>query len=289
VGHVKKILSTRRQPQYDRIDNALNAIIDRANERGGARRLYFYFSGHGLAMTDDALSVALCLCDYSRKNRNSALNSGTYLSYLIRCTPFAEIVVLLDCCRTRSVEVPGLPPRRHPCAAPHESAGSTQTFVAFASDVEQAALEAETPESDDDGAPIVHGYFTRVLLSALRGNAASANGGVPARKLEDHLLAEVPRIAGQKQRAKVSNLLSGAVFGSAVPTNTNLQITFAARRGGEIELLGRGLELIGVHNVASGPLDVSLEKGLYALRERRTAEEMSFTFRPGSAVEHVEF
>jgi uncharacterized caspase-like protein len=288
--HVKKVISTRKQPQHDRTDNALNYITDLAEKAGGGRRLYFYFSGHGLAITSDPESVALCLCDYSRKNRNSALNSGIYLNYMKRCAPFSEIVVLLDCCRDRSVEVAGLPPKRHPCATPQETAGSTRTFVAFASDLEKSSYEAEVQEGDDS--KIVHGYFTRALLAALRGDAASPQGGVPARKLAGFLEAEVPRIADQRQRARVFNLLSDdpeALFGSATPARINLHVTFTAARDGEIELIGPHADVIAVHDVAAGPWELGLDRGLYALKERQTDKELLFRFEPGAEVRRVEF
>ena len=284
---MRKILSHRRQPQHDRIDNKLNEITDLAERRAGGRRLYFYFSGHGLAKTDDPDSVLLCLCDFSRdKNRNSALNSEIYLNYIKRCAPFSEVVVLLDCCRDRSVEVPGQTPKRHPCATAHATAGSTRTFVAYATSFEQSAFEAET--EDDAGGKVVHGHFTQALLAALRGDAASAPSGVPAKRLESYLEDQVPRLANQRQQATVHNLLRGdpdAVFGSAAPREPKLRIEFTAARSGEIELIGPRGTVMLVHDVADGPWNLRLDNGLHMLRERRTGLTTPLGLEPTDRVE----
>jgi hypothetical protein len=93
-------------PNFDEIDDHLDRIIKLAEKsHANARRLYFYFSGHGMAARQ--LQTFLCLPRWSNRWRNAALDSQAYSTYLVNSGLFREIVFLFDCCRSYKPSVLG--------------------------------------------------------------------------------------------------------------------------------------------------------------------------------------
>lgn len=173
------------EPLRYQIDRALKEIWDQAQETGG-RRFYFYFSGHGQAQEID--DVALCLANWSRDFRNASLSSRAYRNRILECAPFQDLVVLHDCCRVRSIRATGLGPEIG-CARPADMAGARGTFLAYASEFQKPAYEAEHAggEGVDDEGPIISGHFTEALLAGLYGAASRPQGGVTATELKNIL------------------------------------------------------------------------------------------------------
>jgi Caspase domain len=294
-ANCKLIRSTTQPlgPTREAIDIALDAILTRAEETGG-RRLYFYFSGHGQARLRD--DVALCLSHWSTiRFRHAALSSESYRDMLLRCSPFSELVILLDCCRIRSVDATGLASEIG-CAVPVDDAGSKRFLVGYAAEFQSAAMEAEAAGGaglDDEG-PIVRGHFTEALLSGLYGGAARDEGGVTARGLKRYLENNVPRIARASDHQQIAQVVldfpedAQPVFGSALP-QTNARIAFLPQRRGAILLEGPELRLIREDDAATGPWELMLEPGLHRLVERGTGEEMVLRFQPRGEVTNVAF
>jgi hypothetical protein len=280
-------------PRREAIDMALDQVLTSADMTGG-RRLYFYFSGHGQARS--AADVALCLSHWSATRfRHAALSSESYRDMLLRCSPFAELVILLDCCRIRSVDATGASSEIG-CAVPVDGAGQKRFLLGFATEFQSAAMEAQSAGGaglDDEG-PIVRGHFTEALLAALYGGAARAEGGVTAGALKGYLENNVPRIASahdhQQAAQVVLDFAEGAqpVFGSAVPEG-NVRIAFSPQRQGAILLEGPDLRAIQEGDAATGPWNLTLEPGLHRLLERGSGEEQILRFQPGREVADVAF
>jgi hypothetical protein len=206
-------------PLQDQIDEAFVAIFGLVPATKGTRRLYVYFSGHGMAPTN--LATHLCLANWSERFPNRALDSEEYLQAVLRLGKFSEVVMLFDCCRVRLVAAHGHPPDFN-VPSPGVGAPKSRHFTGFATEFLNSAYEAATAKPDAGQGPLVRGYFTRALLQALRGNAAQAGGGVPASKLKTYLEENTPKLAkadGYDQTPEIVNGLSGdPVFGSAEPT-----------------------------------------------------------------------
>jgi hypothetical protein len=291
------VTSKRRPlgPTQHKIDDALEKIKGKAAKAGGGRRLYFYFSGHGAARSTEDL--ALCMCHWSYERRQAAMNYPGYRRYIRDCAPFSELVFLLDCCRVRKTDVTGRTSELD-CPKPRDDAGKTRLFIGYAATFQQEAKEAEFPRGseDPDEGPIVHGYFTRALLAALRGGAAGPAGGVTASALATFLEDHVPRLArehGHEQDVDVENNLARArepepIFGNALP-EADFRILFTDRRRGEIQLVGPHHEVIRVGDATTGPWDVPLKQGLHMLIECQTGETHSFYFLPEDGVADVFF
>ena len=94
-----------RLPIQTEIDKAFKAIRTQLG-KGKGRRLYVYFSGHGLGR--NTLGADLCMAQWSKDFwRNAALDSEDYQKKVIASGYFRELVFFLDCCRVREVNARG--------------------------------------------------------------------------------------------------------------------------------------------------------------------------------------
>ncbi len=279
-------------PSQHIIDLELGALLKRARIAGG-RRLYFYFSGHGQAWS--STNVALCLSHWSPDMyRNAALSSELYRDVLLRCSPFSEIVVLLDCCRVLSVGAAGAESDIG-CAMPATDAKGS--MVAYAAQFQNPAMEATQGAGgarDEEGA-VVRGHFTTGLLAALNGAAARAQGGVTATALKRYLEVNVPRIAQRHQHIQDARVMldfaedDQPIFGCAMPA-ANYRIAFSPQRTGSILLEGgNGLQVIQEGDASTGPWDVVLQPGLHRLEERGTGQEKYLRCEPAGGIVDVLF
>lgn len=272
------------------IDQAFGEVIDAATAAGGGRRLYFYFSGHGQARS--VHDVALCLCHWSAQFRSAALSAELYKNMLLRCSPFGELVVLLDCCRIRSIDATG-----HDsdigCAVPRDDAGSKRFMIAFATEFQNAAMEAEVAGAGEEG-PVVRGHFTEALLAGLNGGAARPGGGVSSGALKRYLELTVPRIAKDHEHTQNAQVIvdfpeeAQPIFGSALP-QANFRIEFSPGRQGEMLLEGPSLEAVKRGDATTGPWSLTLERGRYLLRDLARGEDRNIPFRPAEEVTVVTF
>ena len=148
ADNCKKILSVADPlgPNKLVIDLALGSIITAAREAGGGRRLYFYFSGHGQAKKRarrGAVPLPLVAAVPVRGLERSALQGHAAAS----CSPFEEVVILLDCCRIRSIDATGSESEIG-CAIPVDGAGSKRFMLGFATEFQNAAMEARDRSRD---------------------------------------------------------------------------------------------------------------------------------------------
>jgi Caspase domain len=289
----REILSTPDPLAPDKlgIDLALGSLITRAKAEEGGRRLYFYFSGHGQAKSPH--DVALCLCHWSSLFRYAALGSASYQAMFLRCSPFAELVMLLDCCRIRSIDATG-GDSEIGCPIPVEDAGRKRFMLGFATEFQNAAMEAEVEEGVTEEGPVVRGHFTEALLAALNGGAARSAGGVTASELKRYLELNVPRIAKDHEHVQNAQVIidfpedAQPVFGSALP-EANFRIEFLPQRQGEIVLEGPELEEVRRGDASTGPWELTLTKGRYLLSDRACGDQLDIPFRPSQEVTVVTF
>jgi hypothetical protein len=223
------------RPIHEDIDDALEKILSKAGRDGGEKRLYLYFSGHGLGRTNSG--VDLCLASWSKLQRARALDSSRYLDLLMGCGHFQEVIFLLDCCRVREIRANALPPGIE-LPAPGDSAPACRSFIGYATEFMNAAYEAETSQAGD-----VRGHFTRALIEALKGAAAEQGGGVRASKLKEYLEVNTPLIAKANNHFQKPEVVNGfnsieePLFGHAKPRpsvpDLTVNITFTSVANGE--------------------------------------------------------
>jgi hypothetical protein len=243
------------RPVQDEVDEQLVAIMSEADAMGGARRLYFHFSGHGASSPEQSGDdVALLLAKWSKNLARLALSTDGYRSALSGLGVFDELVISLDCCRTTATRVVGLSPlltleRRSQAAA-------TRTFVAYATEAGRSAFEDEERE-------LWQGVFTRALLGILR----RATSGISAAELKRELEYVM---SAKGQRAHVVNgLREESRFGSrgAAPKakpNPKVVIVFE-RAKGRVRLRNGSRVVIAERDAGPEPWELELAAGLYKL------------------------
>jgi hypothetical protein len=218
----KKVVSVKEPlaPLQEQIDVAFDSVFSAIPLGTQARRLYVYFSGHGMAESN--LITDLCLASWTKRFPNRALDAQQYLDTMMKLGKFREIIMLLDCCRVRIVSAKGIIPGFN-AAAPGPGAPKARYFLGNATEFLNSSYEAATADKGGADGPIIRGYFTRALMKALRGAAAIPNGGVPASKLKNYLEENVPLLAkvdNWNQDSEVVNGLKGdPIFGSAPPSD----------------------------------------------------------------------
>ncbi len=291
-ANCKVVLSTPdpSHPVQHAIDNDLRAIF-KAIGTGRARRLYLFFSGHGLARSTE--ETDLCLAIWSDDWRNAALDAQGYLKYVKGSGKFEEVAFFLDCCRMRKINATGLGPMLG-YGMPSEVAGSCRSFVANATEFQNLAFEAQVSDTLDTNGPLVRGHFTRVLMAALWGQAAEASGGVRVSRLKEFLEINTPRVAkdhGHIQNVEVpSSFSQTSLFGSARPPEAiDVKVSFKAERQGPIALVGPDNGEIKRDVPASGPWHLSLVPHLHLLVDEGTGAEKSLRLNCVEGAIHVEF
>ncbi len=171
------------KPVKDEIDNALMEIGLAGNATIG-RRLYFYFSGHGLGISSDGIAMMMANAIRAMESRNIGLKNNR--KYLQERDFFKEVVFIADCCRnrdTRPIEL-GTPP----FVTPPANALPLMKDVAIL-----AAEYGEPAYAISDG----HGLLTEALIEGLKGHpdAVDQLGRVTTSTLSSFLPKTVASLA----------------------------------------------------------------------------------------------
>lgn len=290
-GNVYKIISRPNplKPLQDEIDDAFLLIEKKIlKSEGAARRLYFYFAGHGLGTLDNTTNTALCMANWSENRRHSALSSEAYKDIFRQYGYFEEIIFIADCCRNTKINVKPIPPTFSP-VRPGGDAGRTKLFIGYATQYQDQSYEVAAGGSE------ARGVFTKVLLDGLKG-AAGSNGNIKARSLEDYLRRLTPVEAhknGYKQDPDVINTFGSddtivAITGSVV--DRLCSIVFSGSRNNIIELQNGSLEVIASYDATVNKnVRLTLPKGLYALRDNMTDEKHTFEVLPSDETLIINF
>lgn len=268
TDNIKLVLSekTPLQPIQDHVDDALADIIQCLNGQTG-KRLYIYFSGHGLARSHN--ETDLCLAKWSRLKRGCALDSNDYLNLLVESGWFEEVLIFLDCCRIRQIRSRALPSTLD-ITRPANRAAQTKYMLANATEYMAAAFEGGVDDNDT-----IRGFFTTALLEGLQGHGTPAQQDISLANLRTYLLSrvnELANVAGHRQIPQFLDNISDdshqIIFGKARAINiskTQVVITFSDGEQGEFYLENGDLEVIATHNAEQGSWSIELERGLYSI------------------------
>jgi hypothetical protein len=157
------------------------------------RRLYFYFSGHGIGVEFN--DVAMLMANASENLLNSNIGLNSYLSMFHRKVLFEEIVFFVDCCRDRT---------------PRTFKGNSPVFVlpddVPAPQIEDFVFLASTHGNKSFAIPKTQGFMTQALLEGLNGKAVNQKGAVTSSTLADYIpkrVAELAQDNNVEQKPKV--------------------------------------------------------------------------------------
>jgi hypothetical protein len=199
--HVRSMALNRAKPTKEMIDRALQEIYDRArkaeddadeDQREEVRaqtRLYFFVAGHGI-MPGGGQSALLDASAMPSRQLNLELRS--YLDFFETDGTFGEVCIFSDCCRTYA---PFAQPGGPPFDKPARFGGEVATLFGWATTAGRMSFGDESPDD-------ARGYFSRALVSGLRGNATDPDRGVvTASSLRAYVAAAVRESTKDKDEA----------------------------------------------------------------------------------------
>lgn len=254
------------RPLQDTIDDCFAEIIAKTIGNKG-RRLYFYFSGHGLGLSWN--DTALVLPKWTTILRNHALSSSQYQTTLVESGTFSQIFFFFDCCRNRKIAVNGASPLFGMVSA-DAAAGACKPYTYSASEFTNQAyevlLQSESGSLKESG---IRGLFTDSLLRGLRG-AAEREGKITAHSLANHLERDLPKIAAENKKIQVPNIQLGQyadtiIVDGLIENSVEVKIVFketgkrAVLEDSKLNILKEDLSDVNT------PWILNLYKGLYTI------------------------
>ncbi|MDQ6482416.1 caspase family protein [Dyadobacter sp. LHD-138] len=249
-------------PLQHQVDSAL-VDIKRAGLETGFRRLYFYFSGHGIGSSWK--DTGMCLPIYSNDYLNAALSSSEYLSFFVSSDLFEEVIFFLDCCRSRKVNAMPMPPMAGWAREGGNQCLRSMTFLA--TDFENPARESLMVKGD---VLTVTGYFTEALIEGLNGAAADPDtGNITMSTLHNYVQQRTRELAAannhsQEARLAIGELDNNFVIKPGVVVRPDVLIRFL--QNGSYQLEDPSLNVIQSGEVAEGDTWThSLKKGTYCI------------------------
>lgn len=298
-NNVKVILSSDHRPPKDywdaqpkkqMVDGALREFGIGDSEPQPARdRLYFYFTGHGVAPGFDDL--ALLMASAARDWPDDNLGFPHYHKYLHEVSTFRNVIFFLDCCRTLDDHVIGQSPGRNRRLSLTKRGFRPGNYVMYAASHEQNAYEPPDPETKEH-----RGLFTKALLEGLQGRkAANADKRVTAASLKKYLKERVPQLAKEAgaphQEPDFELSEQDLEFGRAASLpHVRIHVTAAAGLGGTFVLEDGMHELREVdrREVSSDPWELYLQvPGYYVLKHLPSGEEKLIGTETITANPHV--
>jgi hypothetical protein len=175
-------------PIPNEIDTLFEQFVIQGLQGRIGERLYIFVAGHGFSDTQNIENNSL----YTANARgsfpyNTAITQ--YASWFHRCAVFDEIVLIMDCCRTKiPMHSPNLPPL--PISQGSARASRVKKFYAFAAGWGQEAREKEL----DDGT--WSGIFTTALLKALKNAKPDSQGHVAGQGVKNYVHNVFKSVAG---------------------------------------------------------------------------------------------
>jgi Caspase domain len=158
----------------------------RFNDDPGAykrSRLYVFVAGHG--MSAPGASAALFSTEAREGSWGSALDLQACAQWYSDHGPFAEVVLLADCCRTnyRQVNLSGLP--FDLWEFDYGEQDRPRVLTAYATLPDQLSFEGDANQDED------RGYFSRALIEGLLEAVDPKEGCVTNLSLEKHVREKV--------------------------------------------------------------------------------------------------
>jgi hypothetical protein len=279
--HARKPAARRgATPRVDQIWEAVRAKSDLARaaiavdpKRWAETRLYFFFSGHGIAPTGrDASGLA---ADCSADDFGNSASIAAMIDFFVDAGDFAEIVAVADCCRqipNQSGISPGRPPW-NPRPSPRPE--GVQVAELYATTYGTLAREPNNGQQRDKDVPreldAERGYFTRALLEGLKGEPlAMDNSRITTKSLNRYARQRVMALTENKQKPPLSVgdeivLVDAAVL-RAVVVVRQVRIVLPVAVHGRVSLVDGSLRERASHDADGNDWVVQLEPGLYKVQ-----------------------
>lgn len=225
-------------------------------------RIYVYVAGHGYAPPDGV--AALLLADAADGQLGYHLEVSRYVTWLVKCAAFREVLVFSDCCRRRyrRAALASTPPFD---ACDLEHPVEVFSMVGYAARVGEDALEPEDPVDPDQA----RGIFTGAVLDGLEGGAAS-EGKVTSSQLALYVRSAVEERTARAmvpQKVEFPGDLAQQIVVCKVDSAPlrRLTVRFPAAASGMAQIRNGVFEIVVTRAISEAPWTIELEDGFYEL------------------------
>jgi hypothetical protein len=245
---------------WDKVEQVRAAV--KANPAyWSASRLYFFFSGHGIAPTArDASGLA---ANSSLDLPGNSASIKALVEYLLDSGDFAELVMVADCCRNmpqRGTQT-GRPPWLKKTVKRSEEVKLAQMYATIYGDPAREPRQVRDPDSE-------RGYYTRAILEGLGGSplAQRPDGTVTTESLHGYARQRVIDLTGGKQKPPLdagSDLVLMEGVPITPPGRRSVRIKLPAGYAGPARLLDGTLTLVDSWSAGGGDRVLPLAPSLY--------------------------
>jgi hypothetical protein len=241
------------QPNKLNVDARLQEL--RVDQQGfvAGRRLYVFFSGHGIGVQAD--DVAMLMANASPISlRTCHIGLRGYRNWLHNAASFSELVFFLDCCRTRGTLTDTAGPVWDPIL--NAPAFRNVKFVTVLSTLD--GDEAFDVQANDAAAQAAlldrHGLLSRALREGLtEGRARDAAGAITSLSLAAWVkerVAKLAELAGVEQKAEAllpsepmilvpapaATVAAPPAAAASAPNDVKITVTFVPPVPGPVQL-----------------------------------------------------
>jgi uncharacterized caspase-like protein len=240
----------------------VDAHLEEHPEDWEQTRLYFYFSGHGIAPVprDAALLMADAGSDWYGEN----ISCAKLLDFFITNQPFHEIVVFADCCREY---VGNAPLGDVPWTLVKRDNGHVLSVLGCATYFGDIAYE---PSPEENANPDQQrGYFTQALLEGLKGQAVDdpITGVIDSNSLANYVRQRVQDLTEHRKYPQKPEMptdpAAPIIFRQQAQPQHEVRLKFVTPYAGKAQLHNGHNDCIGEHEVAEGEWVKPLANGLY--------------------------
>jgi hypothetical protein len=186
-------------PKVEAITHAFERLIRAADKKQAhhlGRRLYLFFSGHGIiatrSITPDFRETALLAANADSLFLSRHVGLRSWAEWFRALGIFDEVFLVADCCREKEDLVPPIPPAV-PDWTPQRTEG--RQFYAFATKLAARAWEKELGKP-----PRVRGVLSWVVAEALKNRKLYDDKGLlTASCLMQHIYNTVPNFSDKQE------------------------------------------------------------------------------------------
>jgi uncharacterized caspase-like protein len=263
VANVAMVLSPKAKqvdarPVQEEVDAAFNELFKKVKAKP-ARRLYFYFAGHGCSQGTNHLALLMANANLDLLNRSMC--APDYHEGLARRPLFKEHLIFYDCCRNYDRRVTGRRPEWSD-VEPGAGAADVKQFIMYGAAFTQYANEREVHNDR-------RGLFTTALLEGLKGKAPTQVGDkwvVTTNSLRTYVASRLQELAKAFDLEQLASLGPGSAEDIVIAevTPTLLVVTVKGPADGtEIVVSDHQSNEVRRGTVANGQVVFELEPGLY--------------------------
>ncbi len=251
------------RPMSEDIHAHFRALVNRSQTQGRiGERIFIFFAGHGIASTQTTGAAGFVWAN-SDPFTTMSTDVLQYADWFVRKGSFNEVIFIFDCCRAiqpTARPVPPMLPEIMPVGA------KVRTFRAFAARYGHLARERSFPPTN-----VVHGYFTRALLDALKDARPNAGYRVTGSAIKAFIHNRIGHFATTWNDVPDPDITADDAFDVTFCLRQRTP-TCALRLNLRHELVGRSVTLEDGHRVAiagtpiaatASPLLFDVPAGIY--------------------------